>query len=104
MNQTQKRILSILAAAAMTVCAVPQSAPLAVLQPVLTASAETDGDYAYEDDADGTGVKITKYNSKIKNELGWKPEVSMIEAVTKTVDWYLANQEWVENLKNRSKK
>ena len=43
-------------------------------------------------------------NSKIKNELGWKPEVSMIEAVTKTVDWYLNNQEWVNNLKERNKK
>ena len=78
MNQTQKRILSILAAAAMTVCAVPQSAPLAVLQPVLTASAETDGDYAYEDDADGTGVKITKYTGSdavvtIPASLGGKP-------------------------------
>jgi dTDP-D-glucose 4,6-dehydratase len=28
----------------------------------------------------------------------------MIEAVTKTVDWYLANQDWVENLNNRKNK
>lgn len=38
-------------------------------------------------------------HSKITNELGWKPEVSLAEAVTKTVDWYLNNQDWVENVK-----
>ena len=52
----------------------------------------------------GHDFRYSINNSKIKNELGWEPKVSMIEAVTKTVDWYLANQEWVENLKNRSKK
>ena len=52
----------------------------------------------------GHDFRYSINNTKIKNELGWEPKVSMIEAVTKTVDWYLANQEWVENLKNRSKK
>lgn len=41
---------------------------------------------------------------KITNELGWEPEVSMADALTKTVDWYLANQDWVENLNNRKTK
>ncbi len=52
----------------------------------------------------GHDFRYSINNSKIKNELGWKPEVSMIEAVTKTVDWYLANQDWVENLNNRKNK
>lgn len=51
----------------------------------------------------GHDFRYSINNSKIKNELGWEPKVSMIEAVTKTVDWYLANQDWVENLKNRHK-
>lgn len=38
-------------------------------------------------------------HNKITNELGWKPEVSLVEAVTKTVDWYLNNQEWVKKIK-----
>lgn len=41
---------------------------------------------------------------KIKAELGWKgAENDMVDCVQKTVDWYLANQEWVENLKNHHK-
>ena len=52
----------------------------------------------------GHDFRYSINHSKITNELGWEPEVSMIEAVTKTVDWYLNNQEWVDNLKNRDKK
>ena len=43
-------------------------------------------------------------HNKITNELGWEPKVSMADALTKTVDWYLANQDWVENLNNRKSK
>ena len=43
-------------------------------------------------------------NSKIINELGWDgAQNDIVACVEKTVDWYLENQEWVENLKNRNK-
>lgn len=51
----------------------------------------------------GHDFRYSINHSKITNELGWKPKVSMIEAVTKTVDWYLANQDWVEKLRDRKK-
>jgi dTDP-glucose 4,6-dehydratase len=42
---------------------------------------------------------------KIKAEIGWGgAETDMVDCVKKTVDWYLANQDWVDNLKNRDKK
>lgn len=43
-------------------------------------------------------------HNKITKELGWKPKVSIGESLEKTVDWYLNNQEWVENLKKRNQK
>ena len=49
----------------------------------------------------GHDFRYSINHDKITNELGWRPEVSIIEAVTKTVDWYLNNQDWVDNLKNR---
>ena len=52
----------------------------------------------------GHDFRYSINNSKIKNELGWKPKVSLIDAVSDTVDWYLNNQEWVENLKKRNQK
>lgn len=30
--------------------------------------------------------------------LGWKPEVSLREGLSRTVDWYLANREWVKQV------
>jgi dTDP-glucose 4,6-dehydratase len=52
----------------------------------------------------GHDFRYSINNNKIKTELGWEPKVSMADALTKTVDWYLANQDWVDNLKNRDKK
>ena len=52
----------------------------------------------------GHDFRYSINHGKITNELGWEPEVSMADALTKTVDWYLANQDWVENLNNRKNK
>jgi dTDP-glucose 4,6-dehydratase len=35
---------------------------------------------------------------KIAAELGWKPSVTFEEGLEKTVDWYLANGEWLEHV------
>ncbi|RZK31920.1 MAG: dTDP-glucose 4,6-dehydratase, partial [Hymenobacter sp.] len=32
------------------------------------------------------------------NELGWKPSVTFEQGLSQTVDWYLANQEWLDNV------
>lgn len=36
--------------------------------------------------------------TKLKNELGWEPSITFEEGLAKTVDWYLKNQEWLENV------
>lgn len=36
--------------------------------------------------------------SKINKELGWKPSVTFEEGLSKTIDWYLNNQEWLEHV------
>lgn len=36
--------------------------------------------------------------TKIKNELGWRPSLQFEEGLDKTVDWYLENTEWMENV------
>lgn len=34
--------------------------------------------------------------SKIKNELGWQPQVSFDEGIDKTINWYKNNKDWWE--------
>jgi dTDP-glucose 4,6-dehydratase len=35
---------------------------------------------------------------KIERELGWKPQETFETGIRKTVEWYLANQDWVEGV------
>lgn len=37
-------------------------------------------------------------SSKLQGELGWKPTVSVEEGLEKTIDWYLANEEWMDRV------
>lgn len=36
--------------------------------------------------------------SKLKNELGWRPRHTFAQGLSETVDWYLANQDWVRRV------
>ncbi len=40
--------------------------------------------------------------TKIMNELGWYPEHRFEEAIPKTIEWYLHNQEWIAKIKQRN--
>ena len=35
---------------------------------------------------------------KIEQELGWKPQETFESGITKTIDWYLANAQWVADV------
>jgi len=43
-------------------------------------------------------------SSKIKNELGWKPEETFDTGIQKTVEWYLINKKWWAQVKDGSYK
>jgi len=36
--------------------------------------------------------------SKLNKELGWKPSVTFEEGLSKTIDWYLDNEQWLNNV------
>lgn len=38
--------------------------------------------------------------AKISDELGWKPQETFESGIRKTVEWYLNNTQWVENVKS----
>ncbi|HSH90009.1 MAG TPA: dTDP-glucose 4,6-dehydratase [Ramlibacter sp.] len=41
-------------------------------------------------------------DTKIARDLGWKPQVEFQQGIRSTVDWYLANQPWVESVTSGS--
>lgn len=36
--------------------------------------------------------------TKINKELGWKPSVTFEQGLEKTIDWFLSNKEWLQNV------
>src|SRR5205085_5620118 len=36
--------------------------------------------------------------TKLKEDLGWKPSLQFEEGLSKTIDWYLNNKEWLEEV------
>lgn len=36
--------------------------------------------------------------SKIKNEIGWTPTVNPDQGLILTIDWYLENENWLNNV------
>ncbi|TON86734.1 hypothetical protein CGH47_22535, partial [Vibrio parahaemolyticus] len=41
-------------------------------------------------------------SSKMKKELGWSPIETFESGLRKTIQWYLANQEWCRNVQDGS--
>jgi len=49
-------------------------------------------------DRAGHDLRYAIDSTKLQNELKWKPSLQFEEGIEKTVDWYLANQEWMNNI------
>jgi dTDP-glucose 4,6-dehydratase len=49
-------------------------------------------------DRAGHDLRYAIDSSKLQNELGWSPSVTFEEGLSHTVDWYLANQEWLDHV------
>jgi dTDP-glucose 4,6-dehydratase len=52
----------------------------------------------YVKDRAGHDLRYAIDATKIKDELGWTPSIDFEEGLEKTVDWYLANEDWLNNV------
>ena len=53
-------------------------------------------------DRPGHDARYAIAPSRIRNELGWRPSVTVEEGLEKTVQWYLDNESWWQPLLNRT--
>ncbi len=56
----------------------------------------------YVKDRPGHDKRYAIDASKIQRELGWKPSVTFEEGLEVTIDWYLKNEAWLENVTSGS--
>jgi len=52
----------------------------------------------YVTDRAGHDLRYAIDASKLQRELGWVPSVTFEEGLEKTVDWYLKNQDWLDEV------
>ena len=52
----------------------------------------------YVTDRAGHDLRYAIDATKLKNELGWEPSITFEEGLEKTVDWYLANEQWLNDV------
>tara|TARA_X000000950_G_scaffold30619_1_gene33091 strand:- start:27237 stop:28310 length:1074 start_codon:yes stop_codon:yes gene_type:complete len=55
----------------------------------------------FVDDRPGHDRRYAIKPERIREELGWSPEVSLTEGLSKTVHWYLENEDWWRPLMER---
>ncbi len=58
----------------------------------------------YVKDRPGHDLRYAIDASKINKELGWKPSVTFEEGLEKTINWYLNNEDWLQNVTSGSYK
>jgi dTDP-glucose 4,6-dehydratase len=62
------------------------------------AEGTSEGLITYVKDRPGHDLRYAIDAAKINKELGWKPSVTFEEGLERTIDWFLNNQEWLNNV------
>jgi len=55
----------------------------------------------FVEDRAGHDFRYAINSSKLKNQLNWAPDETFETGIIKTVEWYLDNSEWLENILNK---
>jgi len=61
-------------------------------------SGESEKLITYVTDRAGHDLRYAIDSSKLQKQLGWEPSLQFEEGIEKTVDWYLENQAWLDNV------
>ena len=65
---------------------------------ILDAMGKDESSIEYVQDRLGHDRRYAISNDKITSELGWKPSLTFEEGIKLTIDWYLNNQKWIEQI------
>ena len=53
-------------------------------------------------DRPGHDIRYSINNTKISNELNWNPSTKLQDGLIQTIQWYLDNKIWLNDLKNKN--
>lgn len=75
-----------------------EKANIEVVKSILRILGKDESLIRYVKDRPGHDMRYAIDPTKIQNELGWYPETSFNDGLRKTVNWYLANTAWWQNI------
>ncbi len=71
---------------------------LEITKLILSAMGKDETSIEYVKDRLGHDRRYAISNDKITAELGWKPSITFEEGIKLTINWYLSNQSWIQNI------
>jgi dTDP-glucose 4,6-dehydratase len=71
---------------------------LEVITTILDALGKPHSLIKYVQDRPGHDRRYAIDASKIRRELGWEPQVKVADGIAMVIDWYLAHQEWMDQI------
>ena len=77
-----------------------EKANIEVVKTILNILGKDESLIRYVKDRPGHDMRYAIDPTKIQNELGWYPETSFKDGLRRTVNWYLANTSWWQNIIN----
>jgi dTDP-glucose 4,6-dehydratase len=72
-----------------------------ILETILELMGKDKNDYRHVDDRPGHDQRYAIDNTKLQNELGWKPKYTDIKkGLKETIEWYKNHKDWWQNVKD----
>lgn len=75
-----------------------EKANLDIVKLILNRLNKSDDLITYVKDRPGHDRRYAIDNTKITTELGWQPSYTFEEGIEKTIEWYIDNEAWIQNV------
>lgn len=75
-----------------------EKANIEIVKLIIDSLVKSDDLIKYVKDRPGHDRRYAIDNTKITTELGWKPSYTFEQGIKETINWYLNNSEWLENI------
>lgn len=69
-----------------------------IVRLIINALGKSENLIKYVKDRPGHDRRYAIDNTKITTQLGWKPKYTFEQGIKETIEWYLNNREWIDNI------